>query len=406
MGIKIKKRYPNYFEEFNCIGGKCEDSCCIGWDIDIDKATFKQYHKVKDSEMKKMFQKNLQNNNEYSSVDVDYGKVKLKDGKRCPFLDECNYCIIYTKLGEEYLSNVCTCFPRITNRIDGYYEMSLDVACPEAARILLLKENGIEYREKEEILNKYILSSDVDTKSKEFKTSPVKYFNEIRDISIKIIKNRRLNLDERLFILGEFINGVEDELQCNFNNVSNFIKNYDINVIRDSYESNPMNYIIQIDFFKKMIEFLNVNKEVDSVLFKQITEQIVEAFNLNDENSLCKNSEIYIKEFNEYIDKYLNDNSYIFENYLVNFMYSNLFPFNESQSMFDGYIMLITRYSFIRFYLVGKYIKTKCDSKEEIVKLIQIFSKTIEHHKSYLVRSLRHIKENEFDNIEFAKTLL
>ena len=45
MEKNIKMRYPRYFKEFKCIGGNCEDSCCIGWDIDIDKVTFKQYYK-------------------------------------------------------------------------------------------------------------------------------------------------------------------------------------------------------------------------------------------------------------------------------------------------------------------------------------------------------------------------
>ena len=48
MDINVKKKYPKYLKEFKCIGGKCTDSCCIGWDIDIDKTTFRQYYKVKD----------------------------------------------------------------------------------------------------------------------------------------------------------------------------------------------------------------------------------------------------------------------------------------------------------------------------------------------------------------------
>ena len=114
----------------------------------------------------------------------------------------------------------------------------------------------------------------------------------------------------------------------------------------------------------------------------------------------------YIEVFEEYNKEFLDKYTYIFENYLVNFIYNNMFPFNERESIFDGYIMLLMRYSFIRFYLVGKYIKERNDSKEEIVRFIQVFSKTIEHHRSYLTKSIRYIKEKEFDNIEFAKTLL
>jgi len=406
MEKDIKERYPRYLKEFKCIGGKCKDSCCVGWDIDIDKITFRQYYKVQDKEMKRMFQKNVHNNDDYESADVDYGKVKLKDGKRCPFLDEENYCIIYSKLGEEYLSNVCTSFPRIINKIDGCYEMCLEVACPEAARILLLKEEGIEFVESEETLGKHIVSSDIDTKSKEFNNSPIKYFKEIRDLSIKIIKDRNFNLSQRLYILGDFIEKLEEELENKFKNVPKFIKEYDINLASDSYERNELGYVLQMDFFKKMVKFLNVFEQVDSLSFKEYTNQIITGFKFDEGEDIYIHSELYIKSFEDYTENYINKNSYIFENYLVNFIYHNLFPFSETESIFDGYIMLLMRYSFIRFYLVGKYLVNKNYSEENVVKFIQVFSKTIEHHKTYLVDALNYIKENEFDNMEFAKTLL
>ena len=399
MGKKVKSIYPEYYNEFKCIGGSCEDSCCIGWDIDIDKVTFRKYYKVQDLEMKRMFQKNVHNNEESFSDDVDYGKVKLKDDKRCPFLDCNNYCVIHSKLGEDYLSNVCTCFPRITNLVDGCYERSLDVACPEAARILLLNEEGIKFKESEEEIGKHILSNQVDTKSKELSNSLAKYFKEIRKVCIKIIQNRKLELTERLFVLGEFINNLEDESESNFNNIEKFINNYDINRTQGFYEKNSLYFMLQIDFFKKMVSLLNIDKEVDSDLFKEYTKQIIDSFNLNREDA---DNRTYIEVFEEYNKEFLDKYTYIFENYLVNFIYNNMFPFNERESIFDGYIMLLMRYSFIRFYLVGKYIKERNDSKEEIVRFIQVFSKTIEHHRSYLTKSIRYIKEKEFDNIRKA----
>ncbi|MDU1054936.1 flagellin lysine-N-methylase [Clostridium baratii] len=398
----IRKKYPKYLKEFKCIGGECEDSCCIGWDIDIDKITFRQYYKVKDQEMKKMFQKNVHNNEYCQAPDVDYGKVKLKKDKRCPFLDECNYCIIQSKLGEEYLSNVCTSFPRILNKIDGYYEMSLDVSCPEAARILLLKEEGIEFEENEENLGKHIISSEIDTKSKEFKNLPIKYFKEIRDLSIKIIKNRKFDLNRRLYILGEFINELEEELKYNYENVQRFIKEYDINSVKDPYEKDDFSYLLQVDFFKKTMKYLNILNEVDSLSFKDYTREVMTGFNFEDDN-ISKYANVYIEAFEEYSKEYIIKNSFIFENYLVNFIYNYMFPFSENQSVFDGYIMLLMRYSFIRFYLVGKYIVNKNESKEEIARFIQVFSKSIGHHRNYLVNLLKYIKEKEFNNIEFVK---
>jgi len=407
MVKNIKMRYPGYLKEFKCIGGTCKDSCCEGWDIDIDKITFRQYYKVQDKEMKRMFQKNVHNNDDYINADVDYGKVKLKRGtRRCPFLDEENYCIIYTKLGEQYLSNVCTSFPRITNKIDGWYEISLDVACPEAARILLLKEKGIEFKESKETLGKHIISSDIDTNSKIYSSSPVKHFKEIRDLSIKIIKNRKFDLSQRLYILGDFIKTLEKELKNKNSNIPKFIKEYNMNSFSDSYEKNKLNYIRQMNFFKIMMGLLNVSKEVDSPSFKEYTNQITTGFKFDEGEDLNKHSELYIKAFEDYNENFMNKYSYIFENYLVNFIYNNMFPFSETEAIFDGYIMLLTRYSFIRFYLTGKYLYNKQDNKENIVEFIQVFSKTIEHHKTYLVNSLDYIKKNKFDNMEFAKTLI
>lgn len=406
MGEKVKKRYPTYFKEFKCIGGECSDSCCIGWDVDIDKVTFRKYYKVKDEEMKKMFQKNIHNNEYCQSDDVDYGKVKLKTGKKCPFLNDENYCIIHSKLGEDYLSNVCTCFPRIMNKVDGCYEICLDPACLEAAKLILLNKEGIRFEESEEFLGKHIISSDIDTKSKVFKNSPIKYFKEIRDLSIKIIQNRKFDLSKRLYILGEFINTLEEEAEENYENLYEFIKEYDINLACNYYEKNKFNYLIQIDFFKKMLKLLNVPKNVDSLSFKEYTNQIIDGFKFDKEDQISNNSQFYIKAFENYTEKYINKNSYIFENYLVNFIYKNMFPFSEKDTMFDGYIMLLTRYAFMRFYLVGGYLYNENGSLENIVEFIQSFSKTIEHHKTYLSASLNYIKENEFDNIEFTKLLI
>ncbi len=70
------------------------------------------------------------------------------------------------------------------------------------------------------------------------------------------------------------------------------------------------------------------------------------------------------------------------------------------------FMMFIIRVSFIRFYLVGLYLNNKEENYENIVDFIQVFSKTIEHHKSYLIDSLHYIKRKEFDNMEFVKTIL
>jgi lysine-N-methylase len=34
---------PQYAKAFRCIGSECEDTCCHGFDVPIDKATYEKY---------------------------------------------------------------------------------------------------------------------------------------------------------------------------------------------------------------------------------------------------------------------------------------------------------------------------------------------------------------------------
>lgn len=74
--------------------------------------------------------------------------------------------------------------------------------------------------------------------------------------------------------------------------------------------------------------------------------------------------------------------------------------------MFDEYIMPLIRYSFMRYYLTGNYLCSKCDSTEEIIKFVPVFSKAIKHDKNFMLKALDYVKENYFDNIEFAQTIM
>ena len=167
-----------------------------------------------------------------------------------------------------------------------------------------------------------------------------------------------------------------------------------------------INYIIQMNFFIKMLKILKVDKEVESITFKNYTSDMINGFKIENEESISKNSEFYMEAFEEYNESFISQYSYIFENYIVNFIFNNTFPFNEVMSLFDSYMMLLIRVSFIRFYLVGMNLNNNNYNIENVVEFIQVFSKTIEHHKSYLIDSLHYIKRNDYDNREFAKTLL
>src|SRR5665647_162081 len=120
---RVKKirtiRMASYLNEFKCIGGGCEDNCCIGWSVEIDKKTFLKYRNLKDVELKKIVNKYVYKNEDCYDSKVDYGLVELKKNKHCPFLNDKKLCRLQAKLGEKYLSNVCAGYPRLVNEVNG-----------------------------------------------------------------------------------------------------------------------------------------------------------------------------------------------------------------------------------------------------------------------------------------------
>lgn len=100
-------RQPAYFRDFRCIGGTCQNSCCIGWVIDWRT---EEIDKVKNApgcseELRALCESKFEPNG-------DKYMVKLNEDGRCPFLTEDNFCRIQRELGAECLSDTCSIYPR------------------------------------------------------------------------------------------------------------------------------------------------------------------------------------------------------------------------------------------------------------------------------------------------------
>jgi len=39
----MKLSAPKYYGSFKCIADKCQNSCCVGWEIDLDPITLDKY---------------------------------------------------------------------------------------------------------------------------------------------------------------------------------------------------------------------------------------------------------------------------------------------------------------------------------------------------------------------------
>lgn len=175
---------PDYYKQFQCTADACEDTCCAGWQIMVDRKSLKKYkNALKNQSLSKKFRRQLQ-----EGVDWKEGCFRQNAEKRCAFLDENNLCDLYTNLGKDYLCRTCRRYPRHIEEFENVREISLSLSCPEVAKILMNRVSPVTFQEVE-----------VD-KEEEYEDFDVFLYSQLLDARstiIQILQNRSLSLEVR-----------------------------------------------------------------------------------------------------------------------------------------------------------------------------------------------------------------
>lgn len=116
------------FASFRCIAGACPDTCCAGWEVDLDEDTLRRYRQLPSAVGDEIRSAICQED--------DYTFFRLKNGQ-CPFLNKEKLCRLILALGEDSLSVTCREHPRFWEEYGNTRETCLSISCPESARLLL-----------------------------------------------------------------------------------------------------------------------------------------------------------------------------------------------------------------------------------------------------------------------------
>lgn len=195
-------RVPDYYGDFKCTAGWCKDSCCIGWEINIDEETAEYYESVPGELGERLH--NAMYENEDGDISFHLGKKK-----RCPFLNGENLCDICIHLGEELLSEVCTEYPRFSLWYADVQQKCLSLSCEEAGRLLFLKEEPVEFVEmelpgevefgEEEFEEEFEVKGAYEEDFDEFVSHGKKVFLEqVQTEAIAILQNRSKSIELRM----------------------------------------------------------------------------------------------------------------------------------------------------------------------------------------------------------------
>lgn len=198
-------RVPYYYKEFKCIADQCQDSCCIGWEIDIDEDTYAYYKQVEGA-----FGTRLRESMEAGEENT----FVLRNG-RCPFLNDRNLCDICIELGEEALSQVCTEYPRFVTEYGNVQEKCLALSCEEAGRLVFRQSTPFYYEEIEqkEYFGEREASGEAESvESEEADGQMAAMMEQSRDYAVALMQRREKAIEQRIADVLQFAWQVQEKI--------------------------------------------------------------------------------------------------------------------------------------------------------------------------------------------------
>lgn len=247
---------PDFYDKFSCKADKCTDTCCAGWEVDIDADSLGKYKAVSG-----VFGKRLIDNIVY---DEDIAYFRLKEADRCVFLDDCGLCDIYSELGEGFLCEICREHPRFYDFFDGIEEVGLGLCCEKTCELLFESEEPLSF------------VCDNDGAEDETDADDEVYFN-IRENCFNIIKNREVPLGDRIKNLFGYVTLAQNECFADSFEFKTVDEKQLLCEIADAFEqTEPINaqwsdYVSEI---KKNISSVSV-REVEENKYERVLTYII-----------------------------------------------------------------------------------------------------------------------------------
>lgn len=201
-------RTPNFYTKFHCKADKCTDTCCIGWEIDIDEASQAKYRNINGNFGKKM------------KSSIKDGHFILNENDICPFLNKCGLCEIYLHLGEDALCDICREHPRFVEVYGDVKEQGIGLCCEEGVRLLLEEsvttKNAAQENERKAPIIQFT-EREIDDIPDELPDGAREARDQIfaeRENMLRILEQRGIPLSKRLQMLLEYavqVSGIDEE---------------------------------------------------------------------------------------------------------------------------------------------------------------------------------------------------
>jgi lysine-N-methylase len=390
----------DYATRFRCIGSACEDTCCQGWTVPIDQATFEKYRGLPSTSLCAQLDVNILATPECGKPAL-FAQIQMNAANQCPLLTAERLCGIQTELGEEFLSLSCAKYPRVVHSVAGVEETALALSCPEAARLVLLGPD--------------LLAPNNNEPELPSEEGRLRWFWPIRRVVLALVSNRAYPLWQRLFLLDLLCRRLDSiaagELQ---RSVPDFLGDFAATVatgaLRPAMETLPFDREAQLDVVLRLAGMMLHRSNVRPRFV-----ECVQAFTSGIGNGPGATMQTLMAQcalaHDRYYAPFSDRHPQILENYLVNTIRRRRFPFGTESAkpttMARESALLAAQFALTKGFLIGVagYYRDSF-SAAHVVHTVQATSKHFEHHTEFLDRAYELLAESRMDGARGLSILL
>ena len=377
---------PKYVADFQCDGSKCDAKCCRNlWLIDIDRETYKKYQRIKNPNMRKKILSSMQP----STSRVGF-KIKFNEKGACPLLCEDNFCYVQRNFGEDALSETCKLYPRRLEKIGNYQFRLLSMTCPVAAEQALLSINGMELQQ---------LSCEDDTPAWKLAIKNTRSKEVPDDLAavhimmggLAILQNASYTFEQRLVLLGLFLDRVED-CQQDVEAVAGLIEYYN----SDGFQQEIFGLWKNWPHYSKahqqfMTGIITVLQEEKIVLLGAPWQTMNEHH-----NSIYEQRHKLIQEkFGSALERYWQ-HEWLFHAY----------PYSFSGGFLHNYFSYLIAYEMCQLLIYSAYALDEGWEENNILDVLGMFSKILDHRRDFSKALVKETEVFEKEPLKLMQVLL
>ena len=373
----MKILVPDYYKDFKCIAGDCEDTCCAGWQVDVDDASYAYYKTITGD-----FGDRLH------SVMVDgtngrEGQFRIREDGRCPFLNDNNLCDLYAELGEDALCVTCDRYPRYTCEFGNYRETGIALSCKTAAE-LILKGNQTPG---------FILSENDESFGQLNNIDGMLFLNlkKARQKAFSIVWDKKYTIWERMAQLLDYAEGLQKVIRKP-DRLEKYIKSYKAKEIPKDKQLTEKQ---EIKYYHVIWKYY-MKQVIIKMEWPHLVKIIQENLYLGD----------YTKE-TEAFAKYYKSKEYEYENLITYFIFRYFLKAVFDNDVLTKVKMGIVSVLLIRQCDIGTWInKERVLNFKEQVDICHLYSREVEHSEENFAALCKLFKtKKEFKNKNLIKLI-